>query len=141
MLYPLCRHIKTNGTQCSSPALTNQTHCFYHTRLHQRHRNATKSIKPVVESGTVSRIELGLLDDAESIQIAISQIINALAAGQLESNLAKILLYGMQMASANLARMPIHASPRKVIRSIESTPEGEDLAKDPAFYNDYHPAE
>ncbi len=139
MLYPLCRHIRTNGTQCGSPALTNQTHCFYHTRLHQKHRNVAKPVQQVSSaSKTVHPIELGLLDDAESIQVALSQIINAVATGQIESRLATTLLYGLQMASNNLARLPIHTSPSRVIRVVERTPEGQDLAADPAFYNDYN---
>jgi len=37
MQYPLCRHIKTNGIQCKSPALTAGLYCFFHERLYARH--------------------------------------------------------------------------------------------------------
>ena len=38
MQYPICRHIKTNGLQCQAPALNEAPYCYFHTRLHQRHR-------------------------------------------------------------------------------------------------------
>ena len=35
MQYDLCRHIKTNGVQCQSPALAESQWCYFHSRLHQ----------------------------------------------------------------------------------------------------------
>jgi len=37
MQYELCRHIKTNGTRCKAPSLTDGLWCYFHHRLHQRH--------------------------------------------------------------------------------------------------------
>ncbi len=31
MQYPLCRHIRTNGLRCKSPALTEAPYCYFHT--------------------------------------------------------------------------------------------------------------
>ena len=38
MPYRLCRHIKTNGLQCHSPALDHGQWCYFHHRLHGRHQ-------------------------------------------------------------------------------------------------------
>ena len=36
--YAVCRHLKTNGRRCQSPALTGGALCFFHRNLHQTHR-------------------------------------------------------------------------------------------------------
>lgn len=135
MKYPLCRHIRTSGLQCKSPALTNQTHCFYHTRLYQRHSPFRQPATVTTEAAP--SVQLGPLEDAESLQLARSQIINALAAGQLDQRLAATLLYGLQTASNNLARLPRHIPAGQVIRSVEPTSDGHDLAQDAAFSDDW----
>ena len=43
-----CRHIKTNGNVCGSPALKDKPYCYYHTRLHAFARAAkTPSNEPL----------------------------------------------------------------------------------------------
>ena len=34
-----CRHIRTNGERCGSPALTSEVFCYYHVQLSKRHRS------------------------------------------------------------------------------------------------------
>ena len=34
---PLCRHIKTNGIRCQSAALSGESFCYFHERLHRDH--------------------------------------------------------------------------------------------------------
>lgn len=137
MKYPLCRHIRSSGLQCKSPALTHQAHCFYHTRLYQKHSPFRRPAPHMEETSPAHPIQLGLLEDAESVQIAFSQILNALVTGQLDQRLATTLLYGLQMASSNLARLPRHTPAGEVIRSIEPTDDGHELARDTAFYDDW----
>ena len=62
--------------------------------------------------------------------------VNTLAAGQLEPRLTNTLLYGLQMASNNLLSIPLCVSLRSVVRSVDTTPDGHGLAKNPTFYND-----
>jgi len=33
-MYQLCRHIKTNGQRCQSPALLGSAFCYFHSRVH-----------------------------------------------------------------------------------------------------------
>ena len=33
---PECRHIKTSGGKCGSPALRGQPYCYFHSRLRER---------------------------------------------------------------------------------------------------------
>src|SRR5437667_2005595 len=66
---PRCQHIKTNGTQCGSPALRNGEYCYFHRRWrmttvdlsHSAHHVTTEFVLPVLE-------------DADSIQITLGQI-------------------------------------------------------------------
>jgi hypothetical protein len=134
MQYALCRHIKTNGTQCEAPSLSNDQWCFFHSRLHQRHSR----FRPIeVASDSIVRaqpVHLSALEDRESVQVALSVVINALASGQMEPRQATALLYGLQIASSNLARMNSNPSPSKVVLSAEPTSDGQFLAEPGAIY-------
>lgn len=144
MQYPICRHIKANGLQCQSPSLIGGQWCYFHSRLHQRHASYrhTEATRGYLVPG--QHIQLTALEDRESIQVALSVVINALATGDLDSRRATALLYGLQLASSNAAKLNTEPSAYKVIREVESTPEGLDLAEpgavievlDPYDFND-----
>lgn len=98
---PLCRHIKSNRIQCQSPSLKHSSYCYYHDRHHNfRIRKTNRRPLPKYD------IQLHALKDAESIQFALSLIITALASGDLDSDRASALLYGIQLASSNLHNLP-----------------------------------
>jgi hypothetical protein len=114
MQYTLCRHIKTNGTQCEAPSLGDGQWCFFHSRLHHRH-SRFRPIEVVSESiARAQPVHLSALEDCESVQVALSVVINALASGQVEPRHATALLYGLQIASSNLARKNSKPTPSKI---------------------------
>jgi hypothetical protein len=127
MPYQLCRHIKTNGTRCKAPSLTDGLWCYFHHRLHDRHKTYrhTEATRGYLVPG--QHIELTALEDRESVQLALSCVINALATGRLETKRATALLYGLQLASNNAARL--RTEPSATVRTIEPSPEGLDLAE------------
>ncbi len=127
MQYSLCRHIKTKGTQCQSPSLTDQPYCYFHTTLHQRHANYryTEATRGYLLPG--QHIELTALEDRESVQVALSVVINALATGRLDTKRATALLYGLQLAGGNARHLLKPYSP-DVILSHQSDTEGLNLA-------------
>jgi hypothetical protein len=129
MEVPICRHIKTNGLQCHAPSLTQAPYCYFHTRLHQRHTafRPTPATRGYLIPG--QHIELDALEDRESVQIALSVVINALATGQLETRRATALLYGLQLASMNSASLELKPHAPDVVRTVDSSPEGLDLAE------------
>jgi hypothetical protein len=128
MEFDLCRHIRTNGTQCSSPALRGNDYCFFHTRLAQRHSGFrhTPEARGYLIPG--QHIQLTALEDRDSIQVALSVVINALATGQLETRRATAILYGLQLASNNAARLQVEPAHEDVVRTAEQTPDGLELA-------------
>jgi hypothetical protein len=129
MQLTLCRHIKTNGTRCKSPSLTDGLWCYFHHRLHQRHTafRPTPATRGYLVPG--QHIELSALEDRESVQVALSVVINALATGQLDIKRATALLYGLQLASNNARGLHTDPYATNVVRAIEPSPEGIDLAE------------
>jgi hypothetical protein len=93
-----CQHLKINGTQCGSPALRRNRFCFFHKRFHD------ERIKLGADRARrgVATFELPILEDANSIQIALMQVMRLLVSGQLDHKTASLLLYALQTASANL---------------------------------------
>ncbi|WP_158793392.1 hypothetical protein [Granulicella sp. L60] len=126
---PVCRHIKTNGLQCRAVALTDAPFCYFHTRLHARQINyrPNEATRPYFNIGR--DLELCAIEDRESVQFALSVVINALAANRIDPKRAATLLYGLQLASSNAARLNIAPDTPDVVRSVESTPDGLDLAE------------
>ena len=129
MQYELCRHIKTNGLQCKSPSLNGGIWCYFHHRLHHRHTafRPTATTRGYLIPG--QHIELAALEDRESVQVALSVVINALATGQLDIKRATALLYGLQLASNNARGLHTEPYAATTVRTIEPSPEGLDLAE------------
>ncbi len=142
----ICRHIKTNGRRCKSPALGQSAFCYFHSRLHRRHKNLVENARGLVEnqmnsaSGATGthqilpesapplELDLPPLEDVESIQVSISLLIAALARNRIDSKRAAVLLYGLQLASTNARSITIEPSATSVIRTLSRTKSGIDLA-------------
>ncbi len=110
-----CRHLKTNGIQCGSPALKNRPLCFFHDSW-KRHCQAAQN---PAKDGPV--FELPLLEDADSIQMAIMQVTQHLLCGRIDPKLAGLLLYALQTASCNLRRTTLQPEdPQHVVIDPEA---------------------
>ena len=117
-MYQLCRHIKTNGKRCQSPALGGSAYCYFHSRVHTMAK---------AKSSVWDDIKLPMLEDSFSIQVAISQIVTALLSSRIDARRAGLLLYALQIASQNIDR----ASSREdseTVHSMTVTGEGDELA-------------
>jgi len=119
-MYLLCRHIKTNGLRCQSPALHGTDYCYFHTRVHTMAK---------AKSSQWDDIKLPMLEDSASIQVAISQIASAFLSSRLDARHTGLLLYALQIASQNIDR----ASSREdedseSVHSMTVTGEGDELA-------------
>jgi len=118
-----CQHIKVNGTQCGSPALNNQRYCFFHHSYRPRLVRMGRNLKQ-----TAARITLPVLEDANSIQVAVMQVTRLLLNGQLDHKTAGLTLYALQIASSNLARLSFEADkPTRIVvdrSTVAETPLG-----------------
>jgi len=93
-----CQHIKVNGVQCGSPALRRNRFCFFHKRYQNERIRLNVDRR---RRGTATFI-LPVLEDANSIQMAIMQIMQLILRGEIEHKTASLLLYALQTASTNL---------------------------------------
>ena len=88
-----CHHIQPNGRFCQSPALRDDHFCYFHRssreRLKRQQRNARYQVP----------LELPVLEDAATIQLAIGDVLNALLLNRIDRKTASTLLYGLQMAA------------------------------------------
>jgi hypothetical protein len=92
-----CQHIKDDGRRCASPALRRQKFCYFHKQWRQ---------KRLVINANIQRerwkITLPTLEDANSIQLGLVQVMRLLATGQIDHPTGTLMLHALQMASTNL---------------------------------------
>ncbi len=127
-LYPKsigrCQHIKINGTQCASPSLRRGKFCYFHqewrpTRLvigsggpalgnsnesNSNQTNSNPSNSTQSNSTQTWEVTLPVLEDANSIQMGVLEVMRLLLTRRVDPRTAGLLLYALQTASANLAR-------------------------------------
>jgi len=101
---PRCQHVKTNGTQCGSPALRRRRHCYFHDGVHRERARIAANGFPV------RRFDLPLLEDANAVQMALMKVIHMLGSGQMDHKTAGLMLYALQTASNNLRNTEFEAS-------------------------------
>ncbi len=115
---PRCNHVKSDGVRCGSPALTNGAYCYAHTQMHRP--------SPGLEA-------LPPFEDANGIQCALMQVADAIVRGAIDYKRAALLLYALQIASANLKRVSFEPAPHHVVREIlEEAEAAAPEEKDPA---------
>jgi hypothetical protein len=156
-MYPECRHVRSSGGTCHSPALAKSHFCYYHARLNQRQsaRHANRapdgrfaalpapediqtidcgpypvgapatSCHPERSEGSNRSLDLPPIEDTESIQLALIEVLQAIAANQLDTKRGGLLLYGLQVASANVRKLHL---PIDAVRTISHTEDGTPLA-------------
>ena len=125
-----CEHIKVNGTQCGSPSLRKKKHCFFHEQWRQQRLNIADSVAEIPAGVSIApALNLPVLEDANSVQLAIMQIMGLLLTRQIEHKTAALLLYGLQTASGNLRHAQFEPYPPKVVidpATVDDTLMGED---------------
>src|SRR5580704_11623977 len=84
MQYETCRHVKEDGIYCGSPALRDRKYCYYH--LMQRGRRLRRA--RALRDNQPYRLEIQSLDNLYAVRAALTDIAQALAAGQLDARTA-----------------------------------------------------
>jgi hypothetical protein len=93
---PRCQHVKVNGTQCGSPALRRRRLCYFHERIRR------EQARIAADGSAQRRFDLPLLEDANSVQVALMKVIQMLGSGGMDHKTAGLILYALQTASVNL---------------------------------------
>jgi hypothetical protein len=119
---PECRHIKTSGGKCGSPALRGQPFCYFHSRLRERTARLPRAFEA---------LELPPLEDRGAIQLAISEIVTAVANYRMDHKRAGVLLYALQIASHN-AKNSEEIVSSHAVSEVTRTEHGEEMAPEGA---------
>jgi hypothetical protein len=121
-----CQHVKVNGTQCGCPALRRNKLCYFHKRHHdERVQLNLDRLKDGRQKDSRRRatIDLPVLEDANSIQVSLMQIMRPIITGQLDAKTAGLLLYALQTASANLGRTSFEPNRHHVVLDLNTVDE------------------
>ncbi len=113
-----CRHVFTDGHRCGSPALRGQELCYYHGRTRTLGASAGRS----------HTFQMSRIDDRNDIQIALFDVLTRVAAGDIEYKRGSVLLYGLQIASSNLARRDQQNAQHPLVEEITRDYDLGDLA-------------
>ncbi len=114
---PTCQHIKTNGTQCGSPALKDNQFCYYH----QHCRPLTWTYQcGSYRNYSQTEFTLPVLEDAHAIQMTLRQVVELVLQHRLDDKKAGLVLYALQIASSNLKRFEREQpKPEQVVTDVE----------------------
>ncbi|MBA3916034.1 MAG: hypothetical protein H0X25_19725 [Acidobacteriales bacterium] len=92
-----CQHIKVDGIQCGSPSLRRNRYCFFHKRYHEQRIHLSSK-----QARRNRSFDLPVLEDANSVQVALMQVLRMIATGDIDQRSAALMLYALQTASNNL---------------------------------------
>lgn len=101
--YGCCQMRNASGDPCRMPALHGERFCHYHKLMGKTPIPAGDDFLPY------NHIYLPRLEDATSIQVAISEVCELMLHRRIEPKEASALFYAMQVASQNLG--PVHFDP------------------------------
>ena len=119
-----CRHIFTDGRRCQSPCLRREEFCYFH------HTTRQPVGPPELAARKARRAEfqMPIPEDRSAIQFAIGEVLQRIAANQLDPRRAGLLLYGLQIASLNLPSPQPAASRAEAEAALETV---EEITVDP----------
>src|SRR6266481_189952 len=89
-LAPRCAHIKASGERCRAPKMRGRRFCNMHLAM---------------QAGRKQAFELPVLDDPNSVQLAIMRGAQGLVDGTLEIKQASLLAYYLQLASNKVGKV------------------------------------
>jgi hypothetical protein len=111
-----CAQVGVNGAICKSPALRENKLCYYHNRDQQRRvvfqqarqMKLSKDFadypaqQELLNPEILEALDLPALDDAASIQVALTSVYRALLSGHIDTKRGGLVLYALQIAAANI---------------------------------------
>ena len=105
---PRCTYIRVTGHACQSPALKGKNFCYFHERVVRG-----------VATPIASRISpTFILENRESIQYALMEIMNSIANGTLDHKTASLLLRALNIAERNSRRTRFHQDADQIVQEV-----------------------
>ncbi len=112
MSYKSCTHIKVTGVRCGSPALRGEQFCYFHQRMLRTVKDPSSRIH-----------HHALLEDEESIQASLMEVVNALLRGTIELKRAELILRALNTAVRNIRRVHFGLHSDDMVREIPNYPD------------------
>jgi len=107
-----CTHIKVSGVRCGSPALRGEQFCYFHQRMLRTVRMPPQSrLHPIA-----------LIEDADSIQASLMEVINALMRNTIDLKRATLILRALHIAVKNAARVRLAIEGESAVKEIPDYP-------------------
>lgn len=117
-MFMACRHIKTNGLRCESPALKGCQFCYYHSKTH------SVGAEPHLAFGP---LQLPAPEDPAAIQLSVARINDAILGGRLDLRKAMTLFNGLKIAAHFIDRKQSFDAD-ETVQSAEQAADGAELA-------------
>jgi len=103
-----CSHIKVTGVRCGSPALHGEEFCYFHQNAHRSVRRPKQSrLHPIA-----------MIEDEESIQSALMEVINGLMRNTIDLKRATLILRALHIAVKNASRVKYNIHSREMVTEI-----------------------
>ena len=103
-----CQHIKVNGERCGSPTLRGEEFCYFHQRL----------IRGVSVPKESRLHPTAILEDPESIQAALMEVVNALIHNTIDYRRAELILKALHIAVKNCRQMDFDVPEEDIVRKV-----------------------
>lgn len=100
MSFRTCNHLKEDGVPCGSPALRRKKFCYYHLRDHRRSQYSAGLLRRADILGP----RLPRMNSLEDIQLALGEVLNAIASHSVSLNRAGRILFDLQQATTSLCQ-------------------------------------
>lgn len=100
---PRCSRLKSNGKPCRAPAMGNRQFCVFHSRSIDNEEN--------------QKIKVEVLENRESLQLTVKQIMEQIVSGRIEPQNASLLLRAVQIANSTLKPSRVRVGRRKPARA------------------------
>ena len=106
-----CKHILDRGTFCRAPAMNKRNYCHAHLRLRRcRWRMARAGRR-------LACLKLPPPVDMQAVRTTTVRVRAALAGGHVDPSWARLMLWAMQLATANLRYMERRLASQRQFRS------------------------
>lgn len=126
MRYMECRHIKSNGCKCQSPALSGMPYCYFHARLHRALHNQKAVSAAAPAPGPDAVLDLPAVEDRTAIQLALTQVLQGMGSMRIDPRRGTQLLYGLQIAT-QLIDPRESVKTEECVQSVTTSEEGDEL--------------
>jgi hypothetical protein len=104
-MFQECRHVKTNGLKCKSPALRGMPYCYFHARLHR----AAKGPKP---------LKITSLETAKDVRAALAMVLARPPSSPRDARQTEFYLWALQIASQNVSRNQPGSKPGTAVSPV-----------------------